>query len=72
MSTIVTIIVLFTIIVVLNIYAIIKLNKDLDKGITFTIDKIIATMLINILITSMCGILCVYKFFTSLIHLCNL
>lgn len=62
MSTIVTIIVLFTIIVVLNIYAIIKLNKDLDKGITFTIDKIIATMLINILITSMCGILCVYKF----------
>lgn len=62
MSTIVTIIVLFTIIVVLNIYAIIKLNKDLDKGITFTFDKIIATMLINILITSMCGILCVYKF----------
>lgn len=62
MSTIVTIIVLFTIIVVLNIYAIIKLNKDLDKGITFTIDKIIAIMLINILITSMCGILCVYKF----------
>lgn len=62
MSTIVTIIVLFTIIVVLNIYAIIKLNKDLNKGITFTIDKIIATMLINILITSMCGILCVYKF----------
>lgn len=62
MSTIVTIIVLFTIIVVLNIYAIIKLNKDLDKGITFTPDKIIATMLINILITSMCGILCVYKF----------
>lgn len=62
MSTIVTIIVLFTIIVVLNIYTIIKLNKDLDKGITFTIDKIIATMLINILITSMCGILCVYKF----------
>lgn len=62
MSTIVTIIVLFTIIVVLNIYVIIKLNKDLDKGITFTIDKIIATMLINILITSMCGILCVYKF----------
>lgn len=62
MSTIVTIIVLFTIIVVLNIYAIIKLNKDLDKGVTFTIDKIIATMLINILITSMCGILCVYKF----------
>lgn len=62
MSTIVTIIILFTIIVVLNIYAIIKLNKDLDKGITFTIDKIIATMLINILITSMCGILCVYKF----------
>lgn len=62
MSTIVTIIVLFTIIVVLNIYAIIKLNKDLDKGITFTLDKIIDTMLINILITSMCGILCVYKF----------
>lgn len=62
MSTIVTIIVLFTIIAILNIYAIIKLNKDLDKGITFTIDKIIATMLINILITSMCGILCVYKF----------
>lgn len=62
MSTIVTIIVLFTIIVVLNIYTIIKLNKDLDKGITFTFDKIIATMLINILITSMCGILCVYKF----------
>ena len=62
MSTIVTIIVLFTIIVVLNIYTIIKLNKDLDKGITFTIDKIIAIMLINILITSMCGILCVYKF----------
>lgn len=62
MSTIVTIIVLFTIIVVLNIYAIIKLNKDLDKGVTFTLDKIIATMLINILITSMCGILCVYKF----------
>lgn len=62
MPTIVTIIILFTIIVVLNIYAIIKLNKDLDKGITFTIDKIIATMLINILITSMCGILCVYKF----------
>lgn len=62
MSTIVTIIVLFTIIVVLNIYAIIKLNKDLDKGITFTLDKIIATLLINILITSMCGILCVYKF----------
>lgn len=62
MSTIVTIIVLFTIIVVLNIYAIIKLNKDLDKGITFNFDKIIATMLINILITSMCGILCVYKF----------
>ena len=62
MSTIVTIIVLFTIIVVLNIYAIIKLNKDLDKGITFALDKIIATMLINILITSMCGILCVYKF----------
>lgn len=62
MSTIVTIIVLFTIIVVLNIYAIIKLNKDLDKGITFTLDKIIATILINILITSMCGILCVYKF----------
>lgn len=62
MSTIVTIIVLFTIIVVLNIYAIIKLNKDLDKGITFTLDKIIAIMLINILITSMCGILCVYKF----------
>lgn len=62
MSTIVTIIVLFTIIVALNIYAIIKLNKDLDKGITFTLDKIIATMLINILITSMCGILCVYKF----------
>ena len=62
MSTIVTIIVLFAIIVVLNIYAIIKLNKDLDKGITFTLDKIIATMLINILITSMCGILCVYKF----------
>lgn len=62
MSTIVTIIVLFTIIVVLNIYAIIKLNKDLNKGITFTLDKIIATMLINILITSMCGILCVYKF----------
>lgn len=62
MSTIVTIIVLFTIIVVLNIYAIIKLNKDLDKGITFTLDKIIATMLINILITGMCGILCVYKF----------
>lgn len=62
MSTIVTIIVLFTIIVVLNIYAIIKLNKDLDKGITFTLDKIIATMLINVLITSMCGILCVYKF----------
>ena len=62
MSTIVTIIVLFTIIVVLNIYAIIKLNKDLDKGITFTLDKLIATMLINILITSMCGILCVYKF----------
>ena len=62
MSTIVTIIVLFTIIVVLNIYTIIKLNKDLDKGITFTLDKIIATMLINILIISMCGILCVYKF----------
>lgn len=62
MSTIVTIIILFTIIVVLNIYAMIKLNKDLDKGITFTLDKIIATMLINILITSMCGILCVYKF----------
>lgn len=62
MSTIVTIIVLFTIIVVLNIYTIIKLNKDLDKGITFTLDKIIAIMLINILITSMCGILCVYKF----------
>ena len=62
MSTIVTIIILFTIIVVLNIYAIIKLNKDLDKGITFNFDKIIATMLINILITSMCGILCVYKF----------
>lgn len=62
MPTIVTIIVLFTIIVVLNIYAIIKLNKDLDKGVTFTFDKIIATMLINILITSMCGILCVYKF----------
>lgn len=62
MSTIVTIIVLFTIIVVLNIYTIIKLNKDLDKGITFTLDKIIATILINILITSMCGILCVYKF----------
>lgn len=62
MSTIVTIIVLFTIIVVLNIYAIIKLNKDLDKGITFTFDKIIAIILINILITSMCGILCVYKF----------
>ena len=62
MSTIVTIIVLFTIIVVLNIYTIIKLNKDLDKGVTFTFDKIIATMLINILITSMCGILCVYKF----------
>ena len=62
MSTIVTIIVLFIIIVVLNIYTIIKLNKDLDKGITFTFDKIIATMLINILITSMCGILCVYKF----------
>ena len=62
MSTIVTIIILFTIIVVLNIYAIIKLNKDLDKGVTFTFDKIIATMLINILITSMCGILCVYKF----------
>ena len=62
MSTIVTIIVLFTIIVVLNIYVIIKLNKDLDKGITFTLAKIIATMLINILITSMCGILCVYKF----------
>lgn len=62
MSTIVTIIVLFTIIVALNIYTIIKLNKDLDKGITFTLDKIIATMLINILITSMCGILCVYKF----------
>ena len=62
MSTIVTIIVLFTIIVVLNIYTIIKLNKDLDKGITFTFDKIIAIMLINILITSMCGILCVYKF----------
>lgn len=62
MSTIVTIIVLFTIIVVLNIYAIIKLNKDLDKGITFTLDKIIAIILINILITSMCGILCVYKF----------
>ena len=62
MSTIVTIIVLFTIIVVLNIYTIIKLNKDLDKGITFTLDKIIATMLINILITGMCGILCVYKF----------
>ena len=62
MSTIVTIIVLFTIIVVLNIYAIIKLNKDLNKGIMFTLDKIIATMLINILITSMCGILCVYKF----------
>ena len=62
MSTIVTIIVLFTIIVVLNIYTIIKLNKDLDKGITFTLNKIIATMLINILITSMCGILCVYKF----------
>ena len=62
MSAIVTIIVLFTIIVVLNIYTIIKLNKDLDKGITFTFDKIIATMLINILITSMCGILCVYKF----------
>ena len=62
MSTIVTIIVLFTIIVVLNIYTIIKLNKDLDKGITFTLDKIIATLLINILITSICGILCVYKF----------
>lgn len=62
MSTIVTIIVLFTIIVVLNIYAIIKLNKDLGKGITFTFDKIIAIILINILITSMCGILCVYKF----------
>ena len=62
MSTIVTIIVLFTIIVVLNIYAIIKLNKDLDKGITFAFDKIIAIILINILITSMCGILCVYKF----------
>ena len=62
MSTIVTIIVLFTFIVVLNIYTIIKLNKDLDKGITFTLDKIIVTMLINILITSMCGILCVYKF----------
>lgn len=62
MSTIVTIIVLFTIIVVLNIYAIIKLNKDLDKGITFNFDKIIAIILINILITSMCGILCVYKF----------
>lgn len=62
MSTIVTIIVLFTIIVILNIYTIIKLNKDLNKGIAFTIDKIIATMLINILITSMCGILCVYKF----------
>lgn len=62
MSTIVTIIVLFTIIVVLNIYTIIKLNKDLDKGITFTLDKIMATILINILITSMCGILCVYKF----------
>lgn len=62
MSTIVTIIVLFTIIVVLNIYTIIKLNKDLDKGITFTFDKIIAIMLINILITSVCGILCVYKF----------
>lgn len=62
MSTIVTIIILFTIIVVLNIYAIIKLNKDLDKGITFTLDKIIAIILINILITSMCGILCVYKF----------
>ena len=62
MSTIVTIIILFTIIVVLNIYTIIKLNKDLDKGITFTLDKIIATMLINILITSMCGILCVYEF----------
>ena len=62
MSTIVTIIVLFTIIVVLNIYTIIKLNKDLDKGITFTLDKIIAIILINILITSMCGILCVYKF----------
>lgn len=61
MSTIVTIIVLFTIIVVLNIYAIIKLNKDLDKGITFTLDKIIAIILINILIMSMCGILCVYK-----------
>ena len=62
MSTIVTIIVLFTIIVVLNIYTIIKLNKDLDKGITFTLDKIIAIILVNILITSMCGILCVYKF----------
>lgn len=62
MSTIVTIIVLFTIIVVLNIYAIIKINKDLDKGITFAFDKIIAIILINILITSMCGILCVYKF----------
>ena len=62
MSTIVTIIILFTIIVVLNIYAIIKLNKDLDKGITFNFDKIIAIILINILITSMCGILCVYKF----------
>ena len=62
MSTIVTIIVLFTIIVVLNISAIIKINKDLDKGITFAFDKIIAIILINILITSMCGILCVYKF----------
>lgn len=62
MSTIVTIIILFTIIVVLNIYAIIKINKDLDKGITFAFDKIIAIILINILITSMCGILCVYKF----------
>lgn len=62
MSTIVTIIVLFTIIVVLNIYAIIRLNKDLDKGVKFTFDKIIATILVNILITSMCGILCVYKF----------
>lgn len=62
MSTIVTIILLFTIIVVLNVYAIIRLNKDLDKGVKFTFDKIIATILVNILITSMCGILCVYKF----------
>lgn len=62
MSTIVTIILLFTIIVVLNVYAIIRLNKDLDKAVKFTFDKIIATILVNILITSMCGILCVYKF----------